>query len=151
MPLSAADLQHLEAEGWVLAKDIIPPAYIHALQREIDAVIDAKAAQLAAEGKLTDTHPDAGFLTRAAQIYQQTPEILTPVQGGNHAGQAMYELLTCPDLLDAMEQLVGPEIVASSIYRLRPKLPFWEQGIVPVHQDAGCKYCAQHGVAGLLT
>ena len=36
-----------------------------------------------------------------------------------------------------MEQLVGPEIIASSIYRLRPKLPFWEQGVVPVHQDAG--------------
>ena len=53
-------------------------------------------------------------------------------------------LLTCrvvhcarQELLDAMGQLVGPEIVASSIYRLRPKLPFWEQGIVPVHQDAG--------------
>ena len=30
-----------------------------------------------------------------------------------------------------------PQVVASSIYRLRPKLPFWEQGIVPVHQDAG--------------
>ena len=100
-------------------------------------MIDTKAGELAAEGKVTDTHPEADFLTRAALIYQQSPEILGPVKGGTHAGQAMYELLTCSDLLDVMEQLVGPEIVASSIYRLRPKLPFWEQGIVPVHQDAG--------------
>ena len=29
---SSADLQHLKLEGWVLAKGIIPPEYIHALQ-----------------------------------------------------------------------------------------------------------------------
>jgi hypothetical protein len=133
--LSVAELEHLDREGWVLARGIIPDRYIHGLAHEIDGVIDAKAASLAAAGKLQDTHPDAGFLTRAALLYEQCPEIMTAVQGGTHAGQAMFELLTCPELLDAMEQVVGPEVVASSIYRLRPKLPFWSQGVVPVHQD----------------
>ena len=80
------------------------------LQSEIEGVIDATAQELAAEGKITDTHPEADFLTRAALVYQQSPEILAPVTGGTHAGEAMFKLLTCPPLLDAMEQLVGPEV-----------------------------------------
>ena len=36
-----------------------------------------------------------------------------------------------------MEGLVGPEIVASSVYRLRPKVPGWPHGVVPWHQDSG--------------
>lgn len=57
------------------------------------------------------------------------------MHSGNHAGRALYELLACPQLLDIMEQLVGPEIIAAGIYRLRPKLPGRPEGIVPWHQE----------------
>ena len=49
----------------------------------------------------------------------------------------MFELLSCPALLDVMEQLCGSEVIAAGIYRLRPKLPKRPEGIVPFHQDAG--------------
>ena len=96
MPLSAADLAHLEAEGWVLGKGIIPSRYIAALQQEIEGVVDTQARQMMAQGKIEALHEEAGFLSRAALIYQQHPEIMSVLKGGTHAGKAMFELLTCP-------------------------------------------------------
>ena len=44
---------------------------------------------------------------------------------------------TNPKLLDLAESLLGPEIIASSVYRLRPKVPGFAHGVVPWHQDSG--------------
>lgn len=123
-----------EREGWLLVKDFIPRGYIVALQAEIERVIDGQARKLFAEGKITDLHEDKDYLTRTAAIWDECPEIWSPVYSGNHAGKAMFELLSCDEMLDIMEQLVGPEIVAAGIYRLRPKLPDRPEGIVPWHQ-----------------
>jgi len=38
--------------------------------------------------------------------------------------------------VDAAEQLCGPEVIASSVYRLRPKIPNYGYGAVPWHQDS---------------
>jgi hypothetical protein len=54
----------------------------------------------------------------------------------------MYDLITHPRLLDVLECLVGPEIVGSSVYRIRPKVPGLDRGVVPWHQDSG--YFAAH-------
>ena len=112
-------------------KDFIPHKYILALQEEIASVIDETARSLFAEGKITDLHEDKDYLHRTAAIWDECPEIWRPVFSGNHAGKAMFELLSCDEILDIMEQLVGPEIIAAGIYRLRPKLPDRPEGIVP--------------------
>ena len=39
--------------------------------------------------------------------------------------------------MNIAEQLVGEEIIASSVYRLRPKIPNYGYGEVPWHQDSG--------------
>src|ERR1019366_3835807 len=41
-----------------------------------------------------------------------------------------------PKLLDVAEQFCGPEIIASSVYRLRPKVPSHSWSPVPWHQDS---------------
>ena len=115
-------------------KDFIPHKYIIALQHEIAAVIDEQARKLLAEGKITQLHEDKDYLHRTAAIWEECREIWNPVYSGNHAGKAMFELLSCDEMLDIMEQLVGPEIIAAGIYRLRPKLPGRLEGIVPWHQ-----------------
>ena len=49
---------------------------------------------------------------------------------------ACFELITNPRLLDVAESLCGEELVASSVYRLRPKIPNYNYGAVPWHQDS---------------
>src|SRR5262249_27040861 len=44
------------------------------------------------------------------------------------------------------EQICGPELIASSVYRLRPKIPRYDYGAVPWHQDSGYTepFCDRH-------
>lgn len=122
-------------EGYLVAQNIIPEPYLANLRIELEAVIEVTAQELHAEGKLTHLHPQLDFLHRATELFKESPEILSNVTSGSHAGQAIFDLITCAELLDAVEQLVGPEIISSSVYRTRPKLPFREEGVVPWHQD----------------
>ena len=57
--------------------------------------------------------------------------------GGGYSGPAMLGMLRHKPLLSCIESLIGPDIVGSSVYRIRPKLPSWERGEVPWHQDSG--------------
>jgi hypothetical protein len=49
----------------------------------------------------------------------------------------MFGVIRHPRLLACVESLVGPEIVGSSVYRVRPKIPGMPHGVVPWHQDSG--------------
>ncbi len=98
-------------------------------------------------------HADEPFETRLAKIYADNRENgeaimadLEGVAGGGYTGREMYNLLTHPRLLAALESLIGPEIIASSTYRIRPKIPGKVRGVVPWHQDSGYfeAHCDQH-------
>jgi hypothetical protein len=67
------------------------------------------------------------------------------IWNGTLAGPALFDLIRHPKLLDIAEQFCGPELIASSVYRLRPKIPDYGYGAVPWHQDSGYfePYCDQ--------
>ena len=134
--LDQAQIDQFHREGFLIARNVVPLDVIDALQEEINAVIDRQARMLRERGEITELREDAGFLHRAALLYGQSPRILDPLAHGTHTGPAIFNLLTCPAILDIMEQLLGPEILVSSIYRLRPKLPGLEEGVIPWHQDS---------------
>ncbi len=133
--LADEQLEFFRREGYLIAKKIISEPFIFDLQKDIEYVIDAQAKTLKADGKIEDLYEDLDFLHRAAQLHKQSPEILSPLN--LYAGVGIFRLITCPDLLEVVEQLLGPEIVASSVFRMRPKLPHRPEGIVPWHQDSG--------------
>ncbi|MCC7192714.1 MAG: phytanoyl-CoA dioxygenase family protein [Phycisphaeraceae bacterium] len=136
--LSPYELEHFHREGYLVGKNIIPPSYIYELQAELTQLIDATARKLHRYGYITDLCEDLDFLHRLTELHKQANAIVSPILNhGSFAGPAMFRLLTCPELLDVVEQLVGPEIEASSVYRIRPKLPFRPEGVVPWHQDQG--------------
>jgi ectoine hydroxylase-related dioxygenase (phytanoyl-CoA dioxygenase family) len=55
----------------------------------------------------------------------------------------MFDVIAHPKLMAKVASLLGTEeIVSSSVYRLRPKLPNIGRGVVPWHQDSG--YLATH-------
>ena len=134
--LDQVQIEQFHREGFLIARNVVPREVIHALQNEIEATIDRQAQMLRDRGEITEMHEDADFLHRATLLHAQSPSILDPLAHGTHAGPAIFNLLTCPAVLDIMEQLLGPEILVSSIYRLRPKLPGLEEGVIPWHQDS---------------
>ncbi len=135
--LTQSQLEQFHRDGFLVAKDIVPRAVIRDLQEEIDQTIDTQARALHGTEEITELHEALGFLHRATELCRQSPKILDPVTNGTHCGRAMFGLIACSAILDVMEQLLGGEIIASSIYRLRPKLPDRPEGVVPWHQDSG--------------
>ena len=142
--LSRQQIGFFQTEGYLIVADIFDPADLEPLRVELEERIDHKLRSLVADGKLTDTHAADDFDHRLASIYQDNPDngqavirFLEGVAGGGHTGREMFRIITHPKLVAAVESLVGPEIVGSSIYRVRPKLPKIGRGVVPWHQDSG--------------
>jgi len=143
--MTAAQRQHLLEQGYVLVTDLIDADTIEAVRDELHGVVDGIARDLVAEGKLPEAYSGAGFDRQLARIADfdmgMARELIARVHGskgeGGHMGPAIFNLLSHPRLLDAVEAVVGPEIVGASAYRIRPKAPGLDRGAVPWHQDSG--------------
>jgi hypothetical protein len=151
--LTNLQVSHFHDEGYLIVPDLFDPADLQPLRRELEERIDAVIERLHGQGRLNDTHRGEPFEKRAASIYNDSRENgqaiideLAGDGGGRHTGLEMFKFICHPKLLAAMESLVGPEIVGSSVYRLRPKFPGLERGVVPWHQDSGyfSQLCDRH-------
>lgn len=144
-PLTPQQVQFFHEEGYVIVPDVFDPADLEPLRLEMEATIDENVRQLKAEGKLTNLHEDLDFDHRLAALYRDSKEngeaIMRALEGlrsGGFRAPEMFDVISHPKLLAKVASLLGSEeIVASSVYRIRPKLPNIGRGIVPWHQDSG--------------
>jgi ectoine hydroxylase-related dioxygenase (phytanoyl-CoA dioxygenase family) len=153
-PLSAEQVSFFRDEGYLIVPDVFDPAELEPLRREMEDAVDARARKLHAEGRLPRLHARYGFDRRVAAIHRDSPECgeilmrtLEGMRGGGFYGREMFKLIKHPKLLAKLESLTGgPEIVASSVFRVRPKLPKIGRGVVPWHQDSGyfAAHCDEH-------
>jgi hypothetical protein len=123
---------------------VFGPGELEPLRGELEERINRQAQELFEEGKLQRLHAGESFDRRLARICDDSPDnartiikVLEGIAGGGHAGIEMFKVITHPGLLSVIESLTGEEIVASSVYRVRPKLPCYARGVVPWHQDSG--------------
>ncbi len=138
--LTERQAEFFEREGYLMVPDVFAPTDFAPLRDEFTAVIHEAAVELRAAGKLSRLYEDEPFERRLTRIYAETDEILGPIigrGGGGHSGPALFAVITHPALLEVVESLIGPEIIASSVYRVRPKIPGMARGVVPWHQDSG--------------
>jgi hypothetical protein len=147
--LTKAQMEAFHRDGYLMISDVFQPEELEPLRQEIAALVDAAARKFAAEGRITNLHENEGFETRLTRLIADHPEMSNDYLrfiwgkgGGGHAGPEIFQIITHPKLLDMMESLLGPEIVGSSAYRIRPKVPGLERTVVPWHQDSG--YFAPH-------
>ncbi|MCC6730926.1 MAG: phytanoyl-CoA dioxygenase family protein [Chthonomonadales bacterium] len=142
--LTPPEIERFLEEGYLCVPDLLRPSDLEPLREEIAGIVDATARGLLREGAIEEAHAGEGFETRLTRLLADRPD-LAPAYfraiegkgGGGHAGRAMFNVITHPPLLDAVEDLVGPEIIGSSVYRIRPKVPGLNRGVVPWHQDSG--------------
>lgn len=148
--LSSEQIEQFYTEGYVIVPDVFDPADLEPLRRSLHEAIAQKTAELKASGKLEDEHEELGFDQRLAAIYRDSKangeavlQHLEGLRGGGFHSPEMFDLIAHPNLIAAVRGLLDTtEIVASSAYRIRPKLPQIGRGNVPWHQDSG--YFAEH-------
>jgi phytanoyl-CoA hydroxylase len=134
--MTKEEIAFFHREGYVVLEDVIPRPELQPVIDEISAEIDVRARALAAGGTLSRPYVEEGFETRLARISRETDQIALAIWNGFLHGPAIFHLIGNPNLVNIAEQLVGEEIIASSVYRLRPKIPNYGYGEVPWHQDS---------------
>ena len=153
MQLTHQEIEQFHQLGYVVKPAVFSQAAMQPIKEAIDEMVDRKARQLHADGKLADICADAPFETRLAEIQtvdtaaaQAIVGYLWGKGGGGYSGPAMLAMLRHEPLLGCITSLIGEDIVGSSVYRIRPKMPLWERGEVPWHQDSGyfLPHCDSH-------
>lgn len=153
MHLTKQEIEQFHQLGYVVKPAVFSQAAMQPIKDAIDEMVDRKARQLYADGKLADLCADAPFETRLAEIQaadkaaaQAIVSYIWGKGGGGYSGPAMLAMLRHEPLLGCISSLIGEDIVGSSVYRIRPKMPLWERGEVPWHQDSGyfLPHCDTH-------
>ena len=102
----------------------------------MDGEVNRLAREYVQAGKLSE--PIASMaLTAVGHDHPPDPGTALEMLDSRVVLPSFFYLMRTPRLLDIVEALVGPEIIASSVYRLRPKVPTHKQSAVPWHQDSG--------------
>ena len=135
--LSQEQLDAFHREGYLVVENVFSDADLQPVIDEIKEEIDLRARELVASGELSRTYEELDFEHRLARISQETDKVAVSIWNGKLAGPAFFGLITNPNLLDVAEQVCGEELIASSVYRLRPKIPGHRMSAVPWHQDSG--------------
>jgi len=135
--LTAAQLRQFDEEGYVVADDLFAPGDLQPVIDEISAELDKRAKAAVASGELSQDYAEYDFEHRLAHINRENDKIAKSMWDFKVVLPSFFTLMTNPNLLDVAEQLCGPELIASSVYRLRPKVPTHSWSPVPWHQDSG--------------
>ncbi len=141
MALDTHEVERFHEDGYLIKRGVIPGDDLTPVKSALATVIDEQIAQLHADGAVTETFADASFERRLALMCDRYPEhlwaVMGPIFSGRFTGPEIFHAITHPSLLSCVESLIGPTIIGSSVYRVRPKLPNWDRGEVPWHQDSG--------------
>ncbi len=143
--LDSEQIAFYKNRGYLLVEDVIPVEALQPLISELNETVDRNARKARAEGELSELFEDEPFERRLARIVaavahpSDTSFTDTLFEGlhGKLKTEGMFALLTHPAILDIVESLIGPEILAHPQFNIRPKLPNQDTSVVPWHQDLG--------------
>ena len=141
--LDANQVKEFETRGFLVVENLVDAACLGAVRTEYARVMDRLYAAWHREGRLG--HP-SGKMTfwqkldaccRSGFDWYQPFDISLPHDGITeetpmHIGPAVFDLVTHSGILDAVEQLIGPEISSNPIQHVRIKPP---QGAVPSSEN----------------
>jgi hypothetical protein len=144
LPLAAEQVAAFRDEGVLIARGLVGEADLQPVREELAAWIDRRARELHAAGKIGELHADAPFTRRFGLLMAQSAEIQDGFDVVPMLGRALFRFTRTPRLLDALEQLIGPELSLNPIHHVRGKPPQAQcsdahKGYfsVPWHQDSG--------------
>jgi phytanoyl-CoA hydroxylase len=143
--LTADQIDTFHRDGVIVVENVLPPGLLAAIRGEYAELLDHLYAGWQAEGRVPDgtgldfwdkllTSYKAGcdwFQPMDISLPGDTIHADTPF----HFGPAVFDMVTCPRLLDMVEGLIGPEITSNPIQhvRLKPPAPALREGEVRAH------------------
>ncbi len=138
--LDAIGLRQLSEEGYVLIRNLLNvEADLKPLMLEYEELLDALARGWYRAGMLSSSYEELPFAERLIAICREpnappvfrhlevslpsTPFAVVTEESPVHCGPAVFGLITSPRLLDAVEAVLGSEVIATPRQHVRFKLP----------------------------
>lgn len=158
--LSPEQVAQFEDQGYLVVEQLFDPvADLDPIIEEYKGVLNRLAEDLFEKGEITALHDELPFGQRLIKIYQESGKVhaqyfdFSLPQGGVQydtpmwVGKAVFSALSNPNLLDAVESIIGPEVYSNPVQHVRIKPPEHltpknENGVAmlgatPWHQDNG--------------
>lgn len=135
--LSAAQLEQYDREGYIVLTDWLDENDLRPARETMMKKVDIIAADLRANGLISDTLENQPFETRLARLFDglSDADFLKFGRGWRDRFSGYFHFMSNPKILDAVESLIGPELFSNPVYNVRPKVPKVAAGAVPWHQD----------------
>lgn len=132
--LSAAQISTFRTEGYLVVRDVVSAALRRRIAREYSDLLDTLYASWVAQGILPEPTGEMDFWDKLRCSYAagcdwfQPMDISLPgdtihADTPMHFGPAVFDLVTCPVVLDVVQSLLGPEITSNPIQHIRIKPP----------------------------
>ena len=138
--LNEQQLSAFMNDGYLLLEEALTPGDLQPLIDDITEGIDRKARKAVCDGRLSDPFKDAPFDRRLACLrdaMDEASEIERAVTGKRLKTAGMFSVITHPALLDIVESVIGPEVLAHPQFNCQAKMPNEVRSQIPWHQDLG--------------
>jgi phytanoyl-CoA hydroxylase len=135
--LDERQVRQFEDDGYLIVDRLFTNEELQPVIDEISADLDQRCREAVAAGTLSRTYEEYDFEHRLTCVDAENQIISKSMWDNKVVLPSFFGLMTNPKLLDVAEQICGPELIASSVYRLRPKVPSHSWSPVPWHQDSG--------------
>ena len=139
MRLTQSEVSFFHDNGYLLLEDVLDARDIGPVIAEYSDIIAERAERLHKDSKVSSTHADKPFTKRLVHLAAEAPEVTADLDIMRARGEATYNFLKNPKILDLAESFVGSEIMCNPIQHIRAVLPKREaqREPTPWHQDAG--------------
>ena len=128
--------QQFLKEGYCVLKAFLQPRVLQAVREELNKLMDTEAKKLLEEGEVDSDFREEPFETRMVKLFQRCPQRAPYTWRMRLNLPGFFHLFFHPELLDVVEQFLGPEIRLYPAYNARAKLPYNKKTEVLWHQDS---------------
>ena len=129
--------QQFDDQGYVKLKGFLDSSVVAQARTAMEALVEQRAQQLVAAGKIASPMHAEPFETRFFRLYEEHLDDAPKSFRRELHLSGLFDLFFNPALLDVVEVLIGPEVRLYPNYTARPKFPDWKGTEVLWHQDGG--------------
>ncbi|MEM1010869.1 MAG: phytanoyl-CoA dioxygenase family protein [Planctomycetota bacterium] len=135
--LSDEQVAFYDLEGYLVIENYLNDEDLAGVQEAMSQKVELIATEMKASGQIEDTLDDAPFEKRLALLFKgkTDQDFLKYGRSWRDRFTGYFDLMSNPNVLDAVESLIGGELFANPVYNVRPKVPGVAAGAVPWHQD----------------
>lgn len=123
-------------QGFTVVENFFTLGEIESARESFRQLVDEIAQKLYKSGRIKNLYEDYGLENRLIMLEKEWPGAVMLLLKLGKLTPEFRALFQSEKLLNALEQLLGPEIAANPVWNTRPKAPGHKETLNPWHQDS---------------